>query len=115
MRMPGTRKKNKGDCGLHSCTPVEKPGQAQAPTWPAAQLGLEEAGPEGSTCGQRREEGAWLLGGLRLEQEPLAAHQNSSMECSLAAGMGFLFRTCQGTAGAEENSVLARRPWLPLQ
>lgn len=48
-------------------------------------------------------EGGWLLGGLRREQESLTAHQNSPVECSLAAGVGFLFRTCQGTAGAEEN------------
>lgn len=38
------------------------------------------------------------------EQKSLAAHQNSPVECSLAAGMSFLFRTCQETAGAGENS-----------
>lgn len=47
-----------------------------------------------------------LLGGPRQEQESPPAHYNSPVECSLAADMGFLFRTCQGTAGAGENSSL---------
>lgn len=108
MRMPGTRKKNKGDYGLHFCTPEEQPRKAQAPTWPASSsgsgVGLKEADQEGRTYAWRREEGEWLLGGLRQEEESLAAHQNSLVECSLATSMGFLFRTCQGAAGAGENS-----------
>lgn len=74
MRMLGTRKKNKGDYGLQSCTPEEEPKKTQAPTWPASSsgsgLGLEEADHNGRTYGWRREEGEQLLGGLRQNRSP---------------------------------------------
>lgn len=68
--------------------------------------GVRRGGPQGKNLWLEKG-GEQLLGGLRQEQESLAAHQNSPVECSLAAGRGFLFRTCQGTAGAGEKLVLA--------
>lgn len=66
MRMPGTRKKNKGLYELQSCTPEEQPRKAQVPTWPASSsgsgLGLEEADQEGrASAGERSQEGgSWV-------------------------------------------------------
>lgn len=80
-------RKNKGDYGLQCCAP-----ERHRPLPGLWLLGLREGRAEK------------ILGGLRRVQESLClpAHQDSLLECSLAAGVGLLFRTCQGTAGVGE-------------
>lgn len=73
MRMPGTRKrKTKGIVGS-SPVPQQVARASTGPHGPQLCWAWKEAGLECSR--PERWEGEWLLGGLRLEQEPLAARR----------------------------------------
>lgn len=88
--IPALQRRSQGEKSPHLA--------CQLPTLSASQ---EEA--EGGKLELARE-GSVALGWPKARAGVPSCPRELPAECSLAAGTGFLFRICQGTAGAGENS-----------